>query len=65
VLHGGLVFLAIRRHVYRMPMGESWQGVIGLQVRVFLPGALREIEALHRVDADPALTLELLPPPRR
>lgn len=61
-LHGSLVFLAIRKHIYRMPMPDSLDEIIALQVRVYLPGALHELGRLHGASAEPELTVEQLRP---
>jgi AcrR family transcriptional regulator len=47
VLHGGVAFLQIRRHLYGMPIQEDPRALIALQVRVLLPGALAELRRLH------------------
>jgi hypothetical protein len=64
-LHGGVVFLGIRKHVYRMPMPEDLTELVALQVRTFLPGALAELARLHDTDAEASLTVrQLRPAPR-
>jgi AcrR family transcriptional regulator len=52
-LHGGLMFLAIRKHIYRMPMPDDLSELIALQVRLWLPGAKEEIRRLHATDDAP------------
>ena len=47
-LHGAVVFLAVRKHVYRMPMPDDLSAHAHRLVRLWLPGALTEIQALHR-----------------
>jgi AcrR family transcriptional regulator len=59
-LHGGIVFLAIRKHIYRMVMPDNVDELIGLQVRAFLPGALAEITRLHGPAAESSLTVQVL-----
>lgn len=61
-LHGGLMFLAIRKHVYRMPMPEDLSDLVALQVRLWLPGAAHEIRRLHSAGDEPE---QLVPRPRR
>jgi AcrR family transcriptional regulator len=61
-LHGGLMFLAIRKHVYRMPMPEDLSDLIGLQVKLWLPGAQEQIRALHASTDEPQ---QLAPKPER
>ena len=65
ILHGSMVFLSIRKNIYRMPMPADLGDIIALQVRTFLPGALTEIRQLHGKAADPRLTVPALSPPRR
>ncbi|AFL49011.1 AcrR family transcriptional regulator [Sinorhizobium fredii] len=46
-LHGALMFLAIRKHVYRMPLPEDLTEHAMRQVRLWLPGAIAEMRQLH------------------
>ncbi|MDK1388832.1 helix-turn-helix domain-containing protein [Sinorhizobium sp. 8-89] len=46
-LHGSLMFLAIRKHVYRMPLPEDLTEHAMRQVRLWLPGAIAEMRQLH------------------
>jgi AcrR family transcriptional regulator len=48
-LHGSIVFLAIRRHVYRMPMPPSVDDVIRMYVATFIEGAPATLRRLHAV----------------
>jgi AcrR family transcriptional regulator len=59
VLHGGLVFINIRKHIYRMPMPDNLDDLVALHVRSFIPGALAELRRLHGGDAEPALTVRI------
>lgn len=59
VLHGGLVFINIRKHIYRMPMPENLDDLLALHIRTFIPGALSELRRLHGGDAEPALTIRV------
>lgn len=59
-LHGGIVFLAIRRHVYRMALPDDLSPLVVLQVRAALPGLLAEVARLHAPGADPALTVPVV-----
>jgi AcrR family transcriptional regulator len=61
-LHGGLMFLAIRKHVYRMPMPDDLSDLIHLQVRLWLPGAIAELIRLHSSRDEPR---QLAPKPKR
>lgn len=45
-LHGGLVFLAIRKHVYGYPLPDDLEPLIARQIRVWLPGAVAETARL-------------------
>jgi AcrR family transcriptional regulator len=64
-LHGGIVFLAIRKHVYGMPMPDDLSDLVALQVRAYLPGALEEIKRLHGDAGEPTLTVRQLDRRRR
>jgi AcrR family transcriptional regulator len=55
-LHGSIVFLAIRRHVYRMPMLASVDDVIRMYVATFIEGAPATLRRLH---ADEESTLRV------
>ena len=46
-LHGAIVFIGIRRFVYRIELGDVVAGLIAHHVRVFLPGALAELRRIH------------------
>lgn len=46
-LHGAVVFLAIRRHVYRMPLPDDLSNHVRRLVRLWLPGALAELRRLY------------------
>lgn len=46
-LHGALMFLAIRKHVYRMALPDDLSELVMRQVRLWLPGAVEEIRRLH------------------
>jgi AcrR family transcriptional regulator len=64
-LHGAVVFLGIRRHVYQMPMPKSVDDVIRLQVETFVAGARQTIRALHDAGDDSGLAVPQLTPRRR
>jgi AcrR family transcriptional regulator len=59
-LHGGVVFLGIRKHIYGMPMPEDLSDLVALQVRAYLPGALAELRRLHGAAGEPSLTVRQL-----
>jgi len=65
-LHGSIVFLGIRRHVYSVPMPDDLGDVIALYVRSFVAGAPAALRALHAGDdAWQGLRVRQLRPPRR
>lgn len=64
-LHGGIVFLATRKHVYGMPMPDDLSDLVALQVRTYLPGALEELRRLHGNAGEPTLTVRQLDRRRR
>jgi AcrR family transcriptional regulator len=59
-LHGGLMFLAVRKFIYGMPMPDDLSDLVALQIRVFLPGARAEIARLHAPPDQPTLTVRQL-----
>ena len=61
-LHGAVVFLGIRRHVYQMPMPKSVDDIIRLQVETFVAGARQTIRRLHATADEPGLTVPQLTP---
>ena len=60
-LHGALMFLRIRRDIYGAPVLDVTDEIVALHVRVFLPGGLEQIKAMHAAPppglAGPPLTL--------
>ncbi|NQW09969.1 MAG: TetR/AcrR family transcriptional regulator [Alphaproteobacteria bacterium] len=63
-LHGAVVFLAIRRHVYGLPTPDDVSAVVGLLVDTFVAGAPVSLSALHK-DGPASLRLtQLRPRPR-
>ncbi len=64
-LHGAVMFINIRRHVYRMPLADDAETLIALQVRTYLPGAIAELKRLHAPAADPTLSVPLVETGRR
>ena len=60
-LHGSIVFLAIRRHVYRMRMPASVDDVIRMYVATFVEGAPATLRRLH-ADEESNLTVTQLRP---
>lgn len=47
MLHGGIVFLGIRKFVYQMPLPEDLSDLIELQVDTFLGGARGALRRIH------------------
>lgn len=47
ILHGGVIFLGIRKHVYKVALPDNLTELIRLQVTTFLLGALPRLKALH------------------
>jgi len=60
-LHGSIVFLAIRRHVYRMRMPAGVDDVIRMYVATFVEGAPATLRRLH-ADEDSNLGVTQLRP---
>jgi AcrR family transcriptional regulator len=65
MLHGSVVFLGIREHVYRMPMPDDRDAVVRLQVDTFLAGAIPTLRRIHAGDAGASLMVEQLTPAER
>ncbi|MGE3280051.1 MAG: TetR/AcrR family transcriptional regulator [Alphaproteobacteria bacterium] len=61
-LHGALMFLAVRKHVYRMPMADDFSDLVRLQVRLWVPGVVEELRRLHASRDEPPV---LSPRPNR
>ncbi len=51
-LHGSIVFLGIRRHLYRMPLPKDLDRHVGMHVAIFTAGAVAEIKSLNKLPAD-------------
>jgi AcrR family transcriptional regulator len=64
-LHGAVVFLGIRRHVYQMPMPKSVDDIIRLQVETFVAGARQTIRRLHAAADESGLAVPQLTPRRQ
>lgn len=64
-LHGGVVFLNVRKYLYDMPMPEALDDLVALQVRAYLPGALAELRRLQSLPAADALAVRQLEPRRK
>ncbi len=65
MLHGSVVFLSIRKHVYGMPMPDDQSDVVELYVRTFLQGAPESLRRVHAAEAAKTLTVSQLSPKRR
>lgn len=59
-LHGAMIFLAIRKHVYGMPMPDDLGELVDLQLRAYLPGALAELRRLQGAGIAASLTVKQL-----
>ncbi|GLQ56219.1 TetR/AcrR family transcriptional regulator [Devosia nitrariae] len=64
MLHGSIVFLSIREHVYHMPMPDDRDAVVRLQVDIFLSGAIQALRRVHAGEAGASLLVEQLAPSR-
>lgn len=62
-LHGALMFLAIRKHVYRMALADDLSELAMRQVRLWLPGAVAELRDFHA--GPPEQTVPQLSPRRK
>lgn len=62
-LHGALMFLAIRKHVYRMALPDDLSDLAMRHVRLWLPGAVAELRDLHA--GPPEQTVPQLSPRRK
>jgi AcrR family transcriptional regulator len=62
MLHGAVVFLGIRRHVYAMPMAEDGAAVVRLYAEAFAAGAPAALRGLHQGLAGASLTVAQLAP---
>jgi AcrR family transcriptional regulator len=65
MLHGSVVFLGIREHVYHMPMPDDRDAVVRLQVDIFLGGAIPALRRIHAGEAGASLMIEQLGRGRR
>ena len=65
MLHASIVFLAIREHVYRMPMPGDRAAIVRLYVDIYLPGALAELRRIHADAVGEGLMVRQLAPSGR
>ncbi|PWG63741.1 TetR/AcrR family transcriptional regulator [Spiribacter halobius] len=63
VLHGGIVFLAIRKHIYGTPLPDDCAEHVLLQVRTFLGGAPQVLQSLHSPESPQILRMPVLRAP--
>lgn len=61
-LHGAVVFLGIRKHVYQMPLPKNVDDVIRLQAETFVAGARHSIRTLHAGSTAASLAVPQLRP---
>jgi len=53
-LHGSILFLMIRKHVFGRPMPDDLRELVAMQIRVFVAGAPAELERqLHETPGEP------------
>jgi AcrR family transcriptional regulator len=64
-LHGGIIFVCIRKHVYRMDLPDDLDVLVEMQVRNFVSGAPETLAAILRGDLGATLTVPLMGPDRR
>jgi len=64
-LHGGVIFICIRKHVYRMDLPDDLDILIEIQVRSFVDGAPETVKAILRGDLGDTLTVPHIDPARR
>ena len=64
-LHGGIIFMCIRKHVYRMDLPDDLDVLVEMQVRNFVSGAPETLAAILRGDLGETLTVPLMGPDRR
>jgi AcrR family transcriptional regulator len=65
MLHGAIVFLSIRKHVYGMPMEDDPAPAVELYVRTFLAGAPKILRRLHAAKPDDVMAVTVLRPRHR
>ena len=64
-LHGGIVFLSIRKFVYEMPLPENRRDLAELQVRTFLAGAPVTLLRLHGEPDNTSLSVPMIVPGKK
>jgi len=64
-LHGGVIFVCIRKHVYRMDLPDDLDVLVEMQVRNFVSGAPETLAAILRGDLGATLTVPLMGPDQR
>ena len=64
-LHGGIIFVCIRKHVYRMDLPDDLDVLVEMQVRNFVSGAPETLAAILRGDLGATLTVPLMGPDQR
>lgn len=60
MLHGGIIFIGIRKFVYQMPLPDRLDDLIALHVTAFIEGAGQIIGTLSAEDGPDSLTVPLL-----
>lgn len=47
MLHGGIVFIGIRKFIYGTPLPDDLGPIVALHVETYLPGALQSLRRMH------------------
>lgn len=64
-LHTSIVFISIRRHIYRMALPDDLESLVALQVQTFVPGALAALARLHKLPATDPMCVRVFDGPKR
>jgi hypothetical protein len=60
MLHSSIVFLGIRKHIYRMPMPADRQSIVQLYAEIYVPGALAALRRIHAGELGEGFAVEQL-----
>lgn len=60
MLHAGVVFLGIRKHIYGMPLPDDLGAHVSLLVDTFMGGALDTMRRQHAGDVDPTFAMPMM-----
>lgn len=64
-LHSSIVFIMIRKHIYRMELPHDLGRLVELQVQIFVRGALKELGRLASLPANDPLSVRVVERPKR